>query len=60
MKSSLYTCIQDIQHGNTEQTLTLLEKFNPLLRKYAYFLHSEDAYQELQCALLKFATEMQP
>lgn len=58
MKSSLYTCIQDIQHGNTEQMLTLLEKFKPLLRKYAYFSHSEDAYQELQCDLLKSAMDM--
>ncbi|MEE0708951.1 MAG: sigma-70 family RNA polymerase sigma factor [Gemmiger sp.] len=58
MESSLYTCIQEIQHGNKEQMLALLEKFKPLLRKYAYFLHSEDAYQELQCALLKFAMEM--
>ena len=46
MKSSLYTCIQEIQHGNKEQMLALLEKFTPLLRKYAYFLHSEDAYQD--------------
>lgn len=58
MKSSLYTCIQEIQHGNKEQMLALLEKFTPLLRKYAYFLHSEDAYQELQCDLLKSAMEM--
>lgn len=34
MKSSLYTCIQDIQNGDREQALALLEKFSPLLKKY--------------------------
>ena len=43
MKSSLYTCIQDIQNGDREQALALLEKFSPLLKKYAFFLQSEDA-----------------
>lgn len=32
MKSSLYTCIQDIQNGDREQALALLEKFSPLLK----------------------------
>ena len=31
-----------------------LEKFSPLLKKYAYFLQTEDALQELQCFLLAF------
>lgn len=38
MKSSLYTCIQDIQNGDREQALALLEKFSPLLKKYAFFM----------------------
>jgi hypothetical protein len=42
MKSSLYTCIQDIQNGDREQALALLEKFSPLLKKYAFFMQSED------------------
>lgn len=46
MKSSLYTCIQDIQNGDREQALALLEKFSPLLKKYAFFLQSEDALQD--------------
>lgn len=37
MKSSLYICIQDIQNGDREQALALLEKFSPLLKKYAFF-----------------------
>ncbi|MCO7111492.1 hypothetical protein NIA69_23350 [Gemmiger formicilis] len=55
MKSSLYTCIQDIQNGDREQALALLEKFSPLLKKYAFFLQSEDALQDFQCFLLMFA-----
>ena len=55
MKSSLYTCIQDIQNGDREQALALWEKFSPLLKKYAFFLQSEDALQDFQCFLLMFA-----
>ena len=49
MKSSLYTCIQDIQNGDREQALALLEKFSPLLKKYAFFMQSEDALPDFQC-----------
>ncbi len=59
MKSSLYTCIQDIQNGDREQALALLEKFSPLLKKYAFFLQSEDALQDFQCFLLAFAKNSQ-
>lgn len=55
MKSSLYTCIQDIQNGDREQALALLEKFSPLLKKYAFFMQSEDALPDFQCFLLAFA-----
>jgi len=48
MKSSLYACIQDIQNGDREQALALLEKFSPLLKKYAFFLQSEDALPDFQ------------
>lgn len=59
MKSSLYTCIQDIQNGDREQALALLEKFSPLLKKYAFFLQSEDALPDFQCFLLAFAKNLQ-
>ena len=59
MESSLYTCIQDIQNGDREQALALLEKFSPLLKKYAFFLQSEDALQDFQCFLLMFAKNLQ-
>lgn len=35
-----------------------LEKFFPLLKKYAYFLQTEDALQELQCFLLAFVKNL--
>lgn len=59
MKSSLYTWIQDIQNGDREQALALLEKFSPLLKKYAFFLQSEDALPDFQCFLLAFAKNLQ-
>jgi len=58
MESSLYTCIQAIQDGDKEQALAFLEKFSPLLKKYAYFLQTEDAPQELQCFLLTFVKNL--
>lgn len=51
--------IQDIQNGDREQALALLEKFSPLLKKYAFFLQSEDALQDFQCFLLAFAKNLQ-
>lgn len=59
MKSSLSACIQDIQNGDREQALALLEKFSPLLKKYAFFLQSEDALPDFQCFLLAFAKNLQ-
>ena len=42
-----------------EQALALLEKFSPLLKKYAFFLQSEDALPDFQCFLLAFAKNLQ-
>lgn len=57
---SIFSCtIQDIQNGDREQALALLEKFSPLLKKYAFFLQSEDALQDFQCFLLAFAKNLQ-
>lgn len=39
--------IQKSQEGDGEATLKLIEKFNPLLRKYAYKLHYDDSYNDL-------------
>ena len=51
----LYSAIQD---GDKEQALAFLEKFSPLLKRYAYFLQTEDALQELQCFLLAFVKNL--
>lgn len=57
---SIFSCtIQDIQNGDREQALALWEKFSPLLKKYAFFLQSEDALQDFQCFLLAFAKNLQ-
>ena len=40
--------IASAQHNNSESLLALIEKFKPLLKKYAYKLHYEDAYYDLQ------------
>ncbi|MGB8455993.1 MAG: sigma-70 family RNA polymerase sigma factor [Anaerocolumna sp.] len=36
-----------IQRGDNDSTLKLIEKFNPILKKYAYSLYYEDAYDDL-------------
>jgi RNA polymerase sigma factor (sigma-70 family) len=36
-----------IQHGGKDSALKLIEKFNPILKKYAYRLYYEDAYNDL-------------
>lgn len=41
------------QGGNGDATLVLIAKFNPLLKKYAYKLYYEDAYNDL---LIDFIT----
>ena len=53
-----FTMRQKIKHGDQEQMLFLLDTFEPLLKKYARLLHSEDAFEKLQCFLLSFAKEM--
>ncbi|MGN6711050.1 sigma-70 family RNA polymerase sigma factor [Anaerocolumna jejuensis] len=39
--------IAKIQNGDSNSTLELIEKFNPLLKKYAHMLYYEDAYNDL-------------
>lgn len=51
MEYSLYDKIVESQHGCEESTLNLIKTFDPLLKKYARLLNTEDAYEELQCFL---------
>ncbi len=39
--------ISKSQSGDEDATLILIEKFKPLLKKYAYKLSYEDAYNDL-------------
>ncbi len=39
--------IAESQKDNIDATLLMIEKFNPLLKKYAYKLRYEDAYNDL-------------
>jgi RNA polymerase sigma factor (sigma-70 family) len=39
--------ITQSQSGKADATLALINKFNPLIKKYAYLLHHEDAYDDL-------------
>lgn len=39
--------IEESQNGNSDATLQMIEKFNPLLKKYAYKLYYEDSYNDL-------------
>lgn len=42
------------QKGDSSATLKLIEKFDPLLKKYAYKLYYEDAYNDLLFDYIKF------
>lgn len=47
------------QGGDVEATLMLIEKFNPLLKKYAYKLFYEDAYNDLLLDFIELLHNMQ-
>ncbi|WP_006524730.1 hypothetical protein [Desulfoscipio gibsoniae] len=42
------------QTGDSSATLTLIRKFDPLLRKYAYKLYYDDAYNDLLFDFIEF------
>ena len=45
----LYQWIEKSQKEDKQALLAWIHKFSPLLKKYAYRLHTEDAYEDLQC-----------
>jgi RNA polymerase sigma factor (sigma-70 family) len=47
MEICLYKSIVEYQNGNNEHVEELIEKFSPLLKKYAYKLKYEDALSDL-------------
>lgn len=52
--------IMKIQSGDNEMTLKLIEKFNPILKKYAYSLHYEDAYDDLLVDFIELLFNLSP
>ena len=44
---ALYDLLKSAQEKNEEDQLSLIRQFTPLLRKYAYKLNVEDAYEML-------------
>jgi RNA polymerase sigma factor (sigma-70 family) len=55
----IHELIVQSQEGDEDSFLTLIEKFNPLLKKYAYKLHYEDAYNDLLADFIELITHMQ-
>lgn len=51
--------IQKSQGGDGDATLMLVEKFNPLLKKYAYKLSYDDAYNDLLVDFIELLHNMQ-
>lgn len=47
------------QGGYGDATLLLIEKFNPLLKKYAYELSYDDAYNDLLLNFIELLHNMQ-
>src|SRR5699024_10669965 len=52
MPAEIYKQILAYQAGDTNAALELVEKFKPLIKRYAFFLHREDSFEDLQCFLL--------
>ena len=52
MPAEIYKQILAYQGGDTNAALELVEKFKPLIKRYAFFLHREDSFEDLQCFLL--------
>ncbi len=45
--------IEQVQNGQEEAAVALIKQFTPLLKKYAYKLDMEDAYEDLRCDFLE-------
>ena len=52
MPAEIHKQILDYQGGDANAALELVEKFKPLIKRYAFFLHREASFEDLQCFLL--------
>lgn len=50
---ALYDLLIKSSKGDNDALLKVIEKFQPLLRKYAHNLNYEDAYSDLMCNLIE-------
>ena len=50
---SLYNDIIEVQRGNSEQMLRLIEQFRPLIAKHARKLGYEDAFEDVQVKFIE-------
>lgn len=48
MPAEIHKQILDYQGGDANAALELVEKFKPLIKRYAFFLHREDSFEDLQ------------
>lgn len=55
---TLYELLKEAQEGQERSTLALLERFEPLMKKYAKMLGYEDAMQDLTLAFLNVIINM--
>lgn len=58
MNCELCQMIERSQHGDKESTMKLVERFSPLLRKYARKADVEDSFEELQCRFLELLADI--
>lgn len=57
MKKEVYTNVLFAKTGNSEALMELIKQFKPLLKKYAWKLGYEDAYEDLQLEFIKLIKE---
>lgn len=57
MKKEVYTNVLFAKVGNSEILMELIKQFKPLLKKYAWKLGYEDAYEDLQLEFIKLIKE---
>lgn len=53
MDVELYSYIKSAQVGNKDAMLFLIDKFNPLIKKYAYLLKEDDAVQSFTLVFIE-------
>lgn len=58
MNCELCQMVEQSQLGDKESTMKLVERFSPLLRKYARKVDAEDSFEELQCRFLELIADI--